>query len=193
MPQKELVLKLCARERILLTATKLFYSRGIRSTGIDLIIAESGVAKMTFYRHFPSKQSLILEYLRSSQCFWLDRFTEDLEKKSKDPKKRLLAAFDILEDWCKNKNFDGCALIKSAGENLERGAEEIQLAIEEKTKIADLFARIAREAGLRKADQIGDQWLLLFDGAIVRCQLDRTAKWARVAKGVAEQILSRLD
>ncbi len=175
-----------ARDRILMTATRLFYARGIRSTGIDLIIAESGVAKMTFYRHFPSKQVLILEYLQTAQCLWFDHFVADLSKKSKDPRKRLLLAFDLLEDWFNDKSFDGCALVKAAGEGWDRSEVEQALARTEKNRIAQLFTDLARDAGLRRPELLGEQWVLLIDGAIVRAQIDANPKWAKVAKSLAE-------
>ena len=69
-----------ARERILQTALKLFYENGIRATGIDRIIAESGVAKMSFYRYFPSKTDLVAEYLRNLNDLWMEWFTTAVEE-----------------------------------------------------------------------------------------------------------------
>src|ERR1044071_7763837 len=96
---------LAPRERVLKTASDLFYRHGINSVGIDRIIAESGVAKMTFYRHFRSKCALVVEYLyvrdQAGQRL-LEAFTGDT---SKPPLERLLAIFDALEQSIQNPGF----------------------------------------------------------------------------------------
>lgn len=109
------------------TASDLFYKHGINSTGIDRIIAESGVAKMTFYRHFPSKCSLVAEYLAYRDQAWLrllDEFTGDA---SQPPLERLLAIFSALERSIKNPGFYGCPFIKTLAEfGPERNEPQVQ-------------------------------------------------------------------
>src|SRR5215470_12835682 len=100
------------RDRILQTAAELFYRHGIHSVGIDRIIEGSGVAKMTFYRHFPSKARLIAEYLAQKEQNWqrlVAQFTGDA---AKTPAAKLLAIFDALELAIKNPGFCGCPFIK---------------------------------------------------------------------------------
>src|SRR5271169_416193 len=107
---------LSPRDRVLRTALDLFYEHGVHSVGIDRIIAESGVAKMTFYRHFPSKARLIAEYLAHKDRAWrelLDRFAGD---KSRPPLARLLAVFDALAVVIQEPGFRGCPFIKSMAE-----------------------------------------------------------------------------
>src|SRR5215475_10883000 len=89
------------RDRILQTAAELFYRHGIHSVGIDRIIEESGVAKMTFYRHFPSKARLIAEYLAQKELNW-QRFVAQFTGDAKTPVAKLLAIFDALELAIKN-------------------------------------------------------------------------------------------
>src|SRR5215510_9785089 len=104
------------RDRILQTAAELFYRHGIHSVGIDRIIEESGVAKMTFYRHFPSKARLIAEYLAQKELNWqrfVAQFTGDA---AKTPVAKLLAIFDALESPIKNPGFCGCPFIKALAE-----------------------------------------------------------------------------
>src|SRR3974390_1599291 len=104
------------QDRILQTAAELFYRLGIHSVGIDRIIEESGVAKMTFYRHFPSKARLIAEYLAQKEQNWqrfVAQFTGDA---AKTPEAKLLAIFDALEVAIEDPGFYGCPFIKALAE-----------------------------------------------------------------------------
>src|SRR6516165_11075327 len=96
------------RDRILQTAAELFYRHGIHSVGIDRIIEESGVAKMTFYRHFPSKARLIAEYLTQKEQNWQRLVAQFTGDDAKTPVAKLLAIFDALELGIKNPGFSGC-------------------------------------------------------------------------------------
>ena len=121
---------LSPRDRVLRTALALFYEHGVHSVGIDRIIAESGVAKMTFYRHFSSKARLIAEYLAHKHRGWeqlVARFTGD---ESKPALERLLAVFDALEVFIQHPEFRGCPFIKTMAEyGPERDAPEVRQEI----------------------------------------------------------------
>ena len=97
------------------TARELFYRHGIHSVGIDRIIAESGVAKMTFYRHFPSKGRLIEEYLAQNEQNW-QNLVAQVTSTAKTPVAKLLAIFDGLECAIKDPGFCGCPFIKALAE-----------------------------------------------------------------------------
>jgi AcrR family transcriptional regulator len=107
---------LSPRDRVLRTAVDLFYEHGIHSVGIDRIIAESGVAKMTFYRHFPSKARLIAEYLACKDQAWRELLARAVGDESKTPLERLLAVFDALAVVIQQPGFRGCPFIKSMAE-----------------------------------------------------------------------------
>ena len=103
---------LSAKERILRSAVLLFDKHGVHTTGIDRIIAESDVAKMTFYKHFPSKTNLIMAYLdfkHEARFSNLEKHTTD---KSSDPSKQILGIFDSLEDWFHESDFNGCPFVR---------------------------------------------------------------------------------
>ncbi len=115
------------RDRILRTADGLFYEHGIHSVGIDRIIAESGVAKMTFYRHFPSKSALIAEYLASQDRAWQQMLASFAGDESKPALTRLLAIFDALSFSIRNPDFRGCPFIRALAEfGPERDEPEIR-------------------------------------------------------------------
>ena len=88
-----------ARERILETALELFYQRGVRNVGVDEIAARAGVTKVTLYAHFKSKDNLILEFLKLRDERWMQWFKSAVERRARDPRGRLLAIFDALEEW----------------------------------------------------------------------------------------------
>src|SRR5215831_14017788 len=105
-----------ARQRILETADRLFYQQGIRAVGIDRIIAEAGVAKMTFYTHFPSKDDLILAVLKRREESVLAFFRAAMERHDKKAKNPLRAFFAALKDFFEASGFRGCPFQNAAVE-----------------------------------------------------------------------------
>ena len=158
------------RERILETAQRLFYRDGFRAVGIDTIIAEAGVAKMSLYRHFPSKDDLIVAYLEESNrqyWEWLDGAVADIE----DPHDRLIGMFAAIEKLATSPECLGCTFQGTAAEFPDRNHPGHQVALAHKKTVRDRFAELARQAGLGDPDQLGDQLLLLMDGAWVAARM----------------------
>jgi len=178
------------RERILKTATKLFYERGINNVGIDLVISRSGVAKMTLYHHFKSKDELVLAFLERVQQQWTAWFTGRVNKLATDPRKRLLAVFDVLEEWFKTPDFRGCPFINTAAEVGDSRHPAHRTALRYKMGLRDYFADLASKAGVSDTVAIADSMLMLADGAIVRAAMSGDAKIARHAKTAATALLS---
>lgn len=101
-----------ARERVLAVAYDLFSRRGIRAVGVDNIIGQAGVAKMTLYRHFPSKNDLILAFLQRREELWTHRWVEDeVKRRASAPSERLLTIFDVFHEWFQRSDFEGCSFI----------------------------------------------------------------------------------
>ena len=105
-----------ARDRILDTAFRLFYARGLRAVGVDTIIAESGVAKATFYRHFPAKDDLILAYLDKVDHVWTAQLQAAAHAAGPEPADQLVGLFDALTTACRRPGYRGCAFINAAAE-----------------------------------------------------------------------------
>ena len=121
---------LSPRDRVLRTALDLFYQHGIHLVGIDRIIAESGVAKMTFYRHFPSKAKLVAEYLAYKERTWQELLARYIGAESNPALERLLAIFDALGVLIQHPQFRGCPFIKGLAEfGPERDEPEIKRLI----------------------------------------------------------------
>src|SRR5207245_8868855 len=102
------VASLGARERVLSAAYDLFSRQGIRAVGIDTIIARAGVAKMSFYRHFPSRDELVLAFLQKREQLWTHEWLEaEVNRRAVTPRKRLLAIFDVFDEWFQREAFEG--------------------------------------------------------------------------------------
>jgi AcrR family transcriptional regulator len=164
-----------ARERILLTAHDLFYREGIRATGIDLIIGRSGVAKVTFYRHFPSKNDLIREFLHYRHKRWMDWFTDALQRHGGG----INALVPTLAEWFESGEYRGCAFINSVGELGGELPEVAEIARRHKQDMADAIASLLPPTRRRKT--IAADIALVLDGAIVRAQREASAKAALAA------------
>jgi AcrR family transcriptional regulator len=163
-----------ARERILLTAHDLFYADGIRATGIDRVIAASAVTKVTFYRHFPSKDDLVRAFLDHRHARWMAWFVDALgrrgaHERSGDAQALLLLA-DVMAEWFADPVFRGCAFINAVAEvggSVEGAAERARDHKREMVEvIADLLpATLPQRTALAQAAAIG------IDGAIVKAQM----------------------
>jgi AcrR family transcriptional regulator len=159
-----------ARDRILDTASQLFYRDGYHAVGIDTIVARSGVAKMTLYRHFPSKDDLIAAYLeRANAEFW--DWLEGEIAAVKEPRAKLMAAFEATGKLATSPQCLGCTFQAAASEfaELEHPGHEVALA--HKRRVLDRLAELARSAGLADPHSLAAQLLLLMDGAWVAARM----------------------
>ena len=179
-----------ARERILDTATQLFYQDGIQNVGVDRIIAESGVAKMSLYNHFKSKDALIEAVLRQRDQHWCHWFVTQVEQHSSDPKEQLLAVFDVLQEWMEQPEFRGCAFMNATVELANPEHPGYQAAVEHKQKVAHYLLHLTEAAGLASPEAIAQQLLLLVEGAIAVAMIQEDPTTARVAKQVAAMLLA---
>lgn len=166
---------LAARERILLTAHDLFYRDGIRATGIDRVIGESGVAKVTFYRHFPSKHDLIGEYLEYRHQLWMAWFIDALQRHGGNAK----AIVPALAEWFSDTHFRGCAFINSVTELGGVMPEVIEIARRHKQEMTSVIANLLLPSRQRVKD--AQAVVLAIDGAIIRAQIDQTPDAALLA------------
>ncbi|MEU6995693.1 helix-turn-helix domain-containing protein [Streptomyces sp. NPDC046465] len=159
--------RLAPRERILRTAYELFSRRGIRAVGIEEVVARSGVAKATLYRHFPSKDALVLEFLARRERQWtLGTVMAGARSRGGTPEERLLAIFDVFDEWFRSDGFDACAFINVL---LEMGGEHPlgRASIGYLRNIRALVRGMAEEAGLRDADSFARSWHILMKGSII--------------------------
>jgi AcrR family transcriptional regulator len=156
-----------ARERILDTAYELFSRRGVRGVGVDEVIERAGVAKATLYRHFPSKDELVLAFLERRERRWtLDWVEAEARRGGSTPEEQLLAIFDAFDGWFRRDDFEACSFINVM---LEMGPEHpaSKASIQHLENIRSIVRRLAEEAGLRDPDSFARSWHILMKGSIV--------------------------
>ncbi|GAB3584620.1 TetR/AcrR family transcriptional regulator [Amycolatopsis endophytica] len=180
-----------ARERILETAYELFSRRGVRAVGVDEVIARSRVAKATLYRHFPSKNDLVLAFLdRREQRWTFGLIDEQARARGRTAVERLLAVFDVLDDWFRAPgSFDGCAFTTVL---LEMGADHPlgQAGIRHLDTLRGILADLASEAGMTDPDGFARSCHLLVKGAIISAAAGDADAAAR-AKEMTRDLLDR--
>jgi AcrR family transcriptional regulator len=176
------------RERILDVASELFYADGIRAVGVDAIVVAAQVARMSFYRHFKSKEGLAVAYLeRRDERFraWLQA---EVNRLAPDPVDRPLAVFDVLAARLATPNYRGCAFINTMAETPERGDAAHVTAKAHKTRFQAYLANLLRDAGL--AAEHAPDLLQLFDGAVVAAVREGSAEPAFRARRLATLLLA---
>lgn len=178
------------RERILETACELFYREGIQNVGIDRIIAESDVAKMSLYNHFKSKDALIEAFLRQRDQQWREWFVTRVEERSADPKQRLLILFDVLQEWFESPNFRGCAFINATVELASPNHPGCQAALDHQLAVYTYIHGLVKAGGLEPAELLARQLLLLVEGAIVVAMMQDHPLAAADAKSAASTLLA---
>jgi AcrR family transcriptional regulator len=154
-----------ARERILAEAFALFYADGIRAVGVDLLIQRSDVAKATFYRHFASKNDLVLAYVDRRRAAWLGWLTEAVAARAERAEDRLLAVFDALADLFADPDYRGCAVHNALVEAGRESPGVRQAALAHQRDVGRYLAGLATEAGLDAPAEVAERWVLLIDGA----------------------------
>ena len=178
------------RDRILEVTSRLFYQNGIRAIGVDTIIAQADVAKMTFYKHFKSKDLLVLEFLNRRDELWREWFLSTVHRLAPNAVDRPLAIFDALEERFSKKDFRGCAFINTMVEMADGDHHAHQAAAEHKQKVQRIIRSLLSEAGVQKSAELSKAFLLLIDGAIVTAVRERKPGSAKAAKKIAAFLLS---
>ncbi len=156
-----------ARERILDGSYELFSQRGIQAVGVDEVVDNAGVAKATLYRHFPSKDDLVIAFLQRRE----DRWTHDLvEAKARSrgstPEEQLLAIFDVFDEWFRREDFEACSFINVL---LELGPDHPagRASVRHLENIRSIVHGLGQEAGLRDPTSFAHSWHILMKGSIV--------------------------
>lgn len=180
-----------ARAKILETALRLFYAHGTRAVGVDRIIAESGVAKMSFYNHFPSKADLIAAFLEERHVRWMSWFRASLDARRTKAGGHLPAVADVLRSWFVSPDFHGCAFINILAETERTSTRERDIARRHKEDLLDLLIDLARKDGATRPAEAGRLALIVVEGAIVRAEMTgEAAKVATDTKRLLEGIIA---
>ena len=179
------------RQQLIETAERLFQRDGYRATGIDRILAESGVAKMTLYRHFPAKADLVVAVLRQRCARWRAGMEQAVARRADLPRERLLAVFDVFEDWFASPGFAGCMFLKAAGEYGAIDDPVHRAAAEHHRDLLTYLRRLTVEAGAHRPARLARQLMLLLIGATAITQVNGPVGAGRQAREVAAVLLAQ--
>lgn len=182
-----------ARARLLAAAAECFYAHGVQATGIDTITAAAGVAKMSLYNNFDSKQDLINAYLEARHAEWLNLYKQRV-KSSDNARERVLAVFDAYLDHAQGSyrhGFRGCGLLNAAAE-LPSEAPGRQIVRRHKEEVQALLAAHLDDAGVepQRVHSIAEHLSLLLEGAMARAGLEGDARLLVAAREYALQTMS---
>jgi AcrR family transcriptional regulator len=179
-----------ARERILSAAYELFSRRGIRAVGTDEVIHRAGVAKATLYRHFATKDDLVLAVLERREQLWTHGLIEaQSQLRGSTPEEQLLAIFDVMHDWFQNRDgYEGCSFINVL---LELGADHPagQASVAHIDHVRDIVRKRALAAGLSDVEEFASSWHILMKGAIILAavgDLDAALRAQKMARALID-------
>lgn len=176
------------RERILATAYDLFARRGIRDVGINELVDRAGITKATLYRHFPSKDDLVVAFLELREQRWTRGWVEaEARRRGGTPQEQLLAIFDQFDEWFHRDDFEACSFINVL---LELGASHPagRASIEHLETIRSVVRQLADEAGLSDSDSFARSWHILMKGSIVSAA-EGDPNAAQRAKAMARRLI----
>ncbi|WP_303317033.1 TetR/AcrR family transcriptional regulator [Flavivirga abyssicola] len=172
--------RLGVKERIIETASDLFYHNGYNQTGINQIIAEAGVAKASMYQHFRSKEDIAVAYLVGRHALWMEKLFHFVSTEHTS-KGKIISCFDYLVNWLCEVDFRGCGwqnIITDLPDDHDKIRNQ---AVNHKNEIRNYIHTLLKsDETVEQADQLGDQILILLEGAIILSQIQKN-KWPILA------------
>jgi len=177
------------RDELVQKALPVFYRHGFHATGMDRLAAETGISKTSMYKHFRTKEDLILAALRLRDEQFRNWFCRRTEERAATPRGQLLAMFEALGEWFARPDFQSCMFIKASGEYPEAGHPIHAQSAEHKRLIFVYVRELAKRAGARDPDALAHRLVLLQEGAIVTAHLGYIADPAGEARRAAKVLL----
>ncbi len=180
-----------ARRRILETADRLFYQEGVRGVGIDRIIAEAGVAKMSLYKHFASKDDLILAALKYREEGVLEFFHSTMERHGKKFKDPLRAFFAALKEFFESPGFRGCTFQNAAVELADPSHAGAEFVRGHKQRFGQFLRGLIEESLGKAAAKVAPAVAILVEGALITAVIQGRPDAADVARDAALKLVSQ--
>lgn len=181
-----------ARERIMSAASYLFCNHGFYASGIDTILERAGTAKATLYHHFKSKEELIAAVLEAEGATWREWFFGRLAEVEGPARTRMLAVFDVLEEWFSDPGFYGCPFINAVAEFDSGNAAVRQAADLHKEQLLTWLKAQAMEMKVANVNETARSLAVLIDGAIVAAQHSHDPSFAKTARTLADNYLAMI-
>lgn len=178
------------RAKLLAVTEQLIYSGGIHATGMDRIVRESGVARKSIYRYFPTKEALVAEALRERDERWMRWLVSECEAAPPGPP-RLQAIFEALADWFARDDFNGCAFINAAGEVAAGPIHDVARA--HKRRLRDYLCSVLAECGVADVETVAADLSILIDGAITSARVGGDSRAAERAARMARLLIQDSD
>ncbi len=178
------------RDELVQKALKVFYQYGFHATGMDMLATETGISKTSIYKHFRTKEDLILAVLRLRDEHFRNWLYRRMEELADSPRQQLIAMFDALEEWFNEIDYKGCMFIKASSEYQEASHPIHKQSADHKRMLERHITQLAENAGLTNPDVLARQLLLLKEGAIVTAHLGHTENPAKDAKASAIDLLN---
>jgi AcrR family transcriptional regulator len=179
-----------ARDRIVAAASDLFLVEGILGSGIDRLIERSGVAKATFYRHFPSKDDVVAAWLRGSAARWKDSVLAQLDREQSSPIQRLLAFWEAIDDWDRPRGYPGCPYLNSLVELRDPDHPARREVASFIAEVDAFLSETVAEAGVPGPAEVGVQLRTLAMGMFMAMRLERSSEPAKRARAAAVSLLA---
>lgn len=178
------------KERIITTASDLFYNQGFNQTGINQIIAEAGVAKASMYQHFRSKEAIAVAYLIARHSMWMGKLNDYVSIQN-TPKGKVIGCFDYLMEWLNEVNYRGCGW-QNIVTDLPNDHDKIRdQAIFHKTDLRKWIHKLLKDDGnYENSEELGDEVLILIEGAIILSQIQKSEWPIKAAKKACIKLLN---
>lgn len=179
------------RDRILRAAYDLFCRFGTRAVGVDTVVSSAHVAKMTLYRHFSTKDELILATLARREQLWTREWLQDeVNVRASTPTERLLAIFDVFGEWFERSDLEGCTFINTMIEFEDIGHPVRQASVQHLANIRAFLQELATAAGIDDPDNLARKWHILMKGSIISA-MEGDVLAARRAREIGELVLAQ--
>ena len=186
------------RNELIDTAMRVFYRDGFHASGIDKVLQEGGLSRMTLYNHFKSKDELMAAALRRRDEIFRQQMRKFVESATSDPEGRILAVFDFLAQWFSAKDFCGCMFINASAEHADPKSAARRIASEHVREVGAYIESLCEAAGVEDAHGLAGELGLLVCGAIVSAKVvgqveggrDEMRGSADAARGVAEKLIA---
>jgi AcrR family transcriptional regulator len=180
-----------ARDRLLAAASRLLHEAGIQATGVDSIIEAAGVAKATFYRHFPSKDDLVVAWLRDPRTRWFERVEAKAKVSGAGPRDEILLFFEGVAEWLESERYRGCPYLNSSVEITDPDHPARLVIRETLDEIGTYFRNLVTAAGYAEPELLGMELHALMAGAISLAVARQTGAFALTATEAARQLLAQ--